>query len=423
MICVVCDEDIGVKDKYLTCISCRKYFHLKCLSHVSQTDFEAFKSKGSAWKCTSCITMKPARSDEKPITPAKSTPELKDLSSEGESDASQSLRGDKLKSKCSKCSKGFSFNSHRPVCSKCSANFHFKCLNLDKSEYYPVQEKWLCEGCIGMNVRHKTGNPGATQQHVSLSQVAGTTGNPAVPTSAGDVTLVTLLMEMRSFRTEVTNKHRELTDNMSKHSDWVEELKVKIDDAVSQIKDFTEQLSFYRQENVNLKGQVAILMDRVNNLEQAARENVVEIQGVPMVKNENVTEIISKISTAINFEFDKGMIDNCYRLKSNRETDRSSGIILKFVRKMDMEEFIAKRKVKRNLNSRDIGFLNGEATVIYVNCSLTPEKRKLLNAARAVRREKHYTFLWVSNGRILMRKDPGSRVVVINCQSDIEKLE
>ncbi|KAG8308884.1 hypothetical protein J6590_098947, partial [Homalodisca vitripennis] len=38
--------------------------------------------------------------------------------------------------------------------------------------------------------------------------------------------------------------------------------------------------------------------------------------------------------------------------------------------------------------------------------------RKLLNKARVVKREKQYTYLWVRNGRIIMRKNPGDRFVV-----------
>ncbi|KAG8240487.1 hypothetical protein J6590_108349 [Homalodisca vitripennis] len=90
---------------------------------------------------------------------------------------------------------------------------------------------------------------------------------------------------------------------------------------------------------------------------------------------------------------------------------------------MDMLEFLAKRRQKRNLNSRDLGFMDGEVTPVYVNESLTPAKRKLLNAARVIKKEKQFTFLWVKNGRIFMRKTEGERFVIIDSEKDLGKLE
>ncbi|KAG8269454.1 hypothetical protein J6590_107197, partial [Homalodisca vitripennis] len=74
------------------------------------------------------------------------------------------------------------------------------------------------------------------------------------------------------------------------------------------------------------------------------------------------------------------------------------------------------------LNSRDLGFMGGEASVIYVNYSLTMEKRKLLNDARKLRRDKRYTYIWVDKGRILMRKNQGDRAVLINNHEDLDRL-
>ncbi|KAG8338032.1 hypothetical protein J6590_009309 [Homalodisca vitripennis] len=101
---------------------------------------------------------------------------------------------------------------------------------------------------------------------------------------------------------------------------------------------------------------------------------------------------------------------------------RPGGIVVRFVRKLDLEKFIQKRKDKRNLNTRDIGFMEGQSNPIYVNNSLTQANRKLLNKARDVKREKQYTYLWVRNGRIFMRKNPGDRFVVIDSMEVLSKL-
>ncbi|KAG8247024.1 hypothetical protein J6590_071483 [Homalodisca vitripennis] len=58
--------------------------------------------------------------------------------------------------------------------------------------------------------------------------------------------------------------------------------------------------------------------------------------------------------------------------------------------------------------------MEGQSNPIYVNNSLTQANRKLLNTAREVKREKQYTYLWVRNRRIFMRKNPGDRFAVID---------
>ncbi|KAG8302155.1 hypothetical protein J6590_036043 [Homalodisca vitripennis] len=59
---------------------------------------------------------------------------------------------------------------------------------------------------------------------------------------------------------------------------------------------------------------------------------------------------------------------------------RAGTIVVKFFRELDMEAFLDKRRQKRNVSSRDLGYMEGESTPVYVNESLTKAKRLLLKA-------------------------------------------
>ncbi|KAG8271835.1 hypothetical protein J6590_054665 [Homalodisca vitripennis] len=59
---------------------------------------------------------------------------------------------------------------------------------------------------------------------------------------------------------------------------------------------------------------------------------------------------------------------------------------------------------------------------IYINESLSPGRRRLLNAAREKKSEKHYTYLWIRGGKILMRKAEGEPVKVVTSLADLDKL-
>lgn len=115
------------------------------------------------------------------------------------------------------------------------------------------------------------------------------------------------------------------------------------------------------------------------------------------------------------------MISACHRLRNREETGKPPGIIVKTVRRMDVQEILKKRRDKRNFSTHHIGLTASPAVPIYVNESLCPGRRRLLNAAKNIQREKHYTFLWIRDGKILLRKADKEPVKVVG-QADLYTL-
>ena len=408
MLCFKCEKDINSTGKYLTCCECSNHFHVECIEEITDSDYDFMISSNVSWKCSICKSSK--KHDDKPVTPL--------------SERKLALTGTESPKNCKVCNKGFSFNAHRATCNKCKSVFHFKCVSLIKEEYnfkYGKTQDWSCHDCNrkpDLRQQRIARQSQADKQSAARDKQAAVAATASQQTS-GDVTILSILEEMRSFRAEVAETHRELTDNMTKHSDWVGELSSKIDNVVKQVTDFTTEISAMKQENLNLKKQVTELMTKVNNLEQETKQNTLEIRGVPYKNDENLMDLLKQMGNAVNFDFNVNMIDKCFRYKVNNQP---GGIVVRFVRKIDLDKLLELRKKKKNFNSRDIGFMEGNATVIYFNESLTQARRKLLNAAKVVKREKHYTFLWVRNGRIFMRKNEGDPAVEIRAEEDLEKL-
>lgn len=172
-------------------------------------------------------------------------------------------------------------------------------------------------------------------------------------------------------------------------------------------------------ENRDLKKSVKMLEERVEDLEQYSRNNCVEIQGIPQEKTEDVVSIVKDIGKAMDMEISDMMVDACHRLGGRQQRgDNPPGIILKFVRRIDKEEFLRKRRVKRSLSTRHIGRKDDHQ--IYINESLSPARRRLHALARAFRKEKNYQFLWVRNGKILLRKEESAPVKVVRSQEDLK---
>lgn len=401
MDCFICKNKIDQNKRYLQCSECSCLFHLGCLKNVKEDDYNYIVSSKCIWKCVTCESKKLKRGDDTPITPTTERvkfdfpkePSVQSSAKESDSDMSEHS-GTRPKIICGICKKGFSFNARRAVCCKCQSSFHLKCIDMTKEQFVEKEKDFVCNSCA-CNIEMSTQN----------------------------VTLKDLLQEMQLFRQEVKNQNKEFTNSLNTYSEWLMEQGEKIKEVDIKLTSLVQDIDNIKQENVNLKLENKALLIKVNNLEQTVRVNTVEIHGVPFQKEEKIMEIINKIATVIGFDFNGEMIDNCYRLKPVTGSTRPAGIVVQFLRRLDKELFVKCRRMKRNLNSRDLGFLNGDASVIYINDSLTPEKRKLLNAARVVKRDKSFTYLWVNNGRILMRKAEGTPFIEIKNIDDLDKLK
>lgn len=143
-----------------------------------------------------------------------------------------------------------------------------------------------------------------------------------------------------------------MTNSLNSYSEWIVENGKKIVLATSKILELITEISNLRQENVNLKKNVYELTVKVNTLEQAAKDNVLEIHGVPFKADENLLEIVGKLLEVVGFEFSENMVDNCYIYKpriiatDGDAIDRPGVVVVKFVRKIDMDLFLKNGEIR-----------------------------------------------------------------------------
>jgi hypothetical protein len=143
-------------------------------------------------------------------------------------------------------------------------------------------------------------------------------------------------------------------------------------------------------ENNQLKKRVQELEGRNDDIEQYSRVNSLEIHGIPLDKNENVLTVVKQVGKALDLEITDAMVDACHRLGRGADPASPPGIIVKFVRRMDKEELLRIRRVKRTLSTRHMGMAMDNP--VYINESLTKRRRLLYNSARKVRRSNSSTY-------------------------------
>ncbi|XP_046667100.1 uncharacterized protein LOC124358896 [Homalodisca vitripennis] len=285
-------------------------------------------------------------------------------------------------------------------CADCTQDFHGSCVRLSKADIeYLASENivWRCEPC-------------AVTRRSSLRLESQAT--------EGNLSLQDVIKAIEDLKSEYKNSLNDL--NVS-----YELLNSKIDDNTEAVKqnnkkvdDYLKLIDTLAPENSKLKDRVSILENKFDEMEQYSRKNCVEIHGIPETDND-VMDHVKSVGQAHGMEITDQMIDNCHLLRKRPGSDRPPGIIIKFVRKIDAENMLQKRKGKK-LSTRHLGMQSD--IPVYINESLSPARRRLLAMAREVKLQKHYKWLWVRGGKIFLRKEDNGPVSTVTCQADLVKL-
>lgn len=304
---------------------------------------------------------------------------------------------------CGTCLKSITSKQIRLECIDCKSEFHGACFKMSKADVDCIVADgmpWRCNKC-GEERRKSLRFESAVQDgNLSLEDIMKK--------------ILEFSDNQRQHEINFNKSYESLFEKMEENTKFVKEHSIKMEKCLKIIDDLVEK-------NKTLNKKVADLEQRVEEMEQYSRANAVEIQGVPEQKNEDVVSVVMGVGKALDMDITESMIDACHRL--GRRTGPNSpppGIIVKFVRRLDKEEILQKRRVKRTLSTRHMNLSMDQP--IYINEALTPVRRRLLAEARRIKREKGIKFLWVRGGKIFLRREESAPVVQVTCQADLDKL-
>ncbi|XP_046402958.1 uncharacterized protein LOC124168734 [Ischnura elegans] len=272
-----------------------------------------------------------------------------------------------------------------------------------------LQQSWICGSCL------------ASQRSVRGENTP--LKPPAVPSDPSAAMLSEILERMKTMQSEQSElkklvsqtqvtlgEHVSILTNMSES---VSRLSIELKSAVS--------------ETATLKKLVCDLEARVNRVEQDSLKNSVEILGVPVEDGANVETLVCKIGQAMGLELTVEDIDHAYPINTRRGSQNTGEarpiIFVRFLRSHTAEAFIRARRAKGKMCLSHIGMSGHSArSPIYINESLTPAHRKLYAAARSLKREGKFKFLWVRGGRIFARIAEGGERLTISNNGDLDSL-
>lgn len=243
------------------------------------------------------------------------------------------------------------------------------------------------------------------------------------------VTLDSIMMELRAMKNHLASLPVLLQDVKSIKNE-IEELKKSCEFNSSILDDHNMRLQSVEnelpkiaalQENIHsLSNEVTVLRSELNGRDQWQRLNNIEIKGVPLKKNENLFTVVDQISIAVDYPIQKSSINYISRIPMQNSKEKL--IIVSFTNRYIKEDFIASARSKKTLLAKEIGFSDSTQSV-FLNDHLTPEYKRLLTSVKTTLKAKGYQYIWVKYGKIHVRKNDSSKIVIVNNHTDLNKLQ
>ena len=216
-----------------------------------------------------------------------------------------------------------------------------------------------------------------------------------------------------------------LSEQLKEALAMVNSLNTKYDKMEETLVVLQEENKALKEEHASLKAQVLSsandlksVQKSLNDLEQYTRRDSVEIRGIPLPEEsqeEDTNEIVLQLSQKMGIPLERKDISVSHRIRSRSSVDPA--IIVKFVRREVRERLYRARKRLKSITTADFGF--SVEKKIFINESLTPKNKELFKDCLRFKKDKSYKFLWTNAGKIFLRRNTDSPVILINSSVDI----
>ena len=207
---------------------------------------------------------------------------------------------------------------------------------------------------------------------------------------------------------DIKSLFRELKQSVDFMSEEFDRIKAELDTCRNGNK-------ILHKENESLRNTVSELTSRVNLIEQHARQQNLEINGIPESKAENLVKTVQQVGNVVSCSIKEDDILSVVRVrKLDPESTNPRAVVVK-LRSMLLRDTILtsvmnfnKVNPDKKLNTQHLGY-GSLAKPVFVSEHLSPLNKKIHAAARRVAKEKGYKYVWVRDGKILIRKEDGQQ--------------
>ena len=216
-----------------------------------------------------------------------------------------------------------------------------------------------------------------------------------------------------------------LTKIVSKIAEDIKDMKTTMENIKTTVDTLSSQLTMVKDEQENIKESVADLFEenrllkmQVNELEQYSKKPNIVLNGIPTQVNENLYEIMKTLGEKMKVDIKEHDIVAIHRLPSKTEI---SPIIVRLAN-YDKKSMLISVSKKIRPNTDMLGMNAAEPKPIYISEHLTKQTASLFKSAQALKKDGLVKFVWIKEGKILLRKQENSPIRKITDLKDVEQI-
>lgn len=209
-----------------------------------------------------------------------------------------------------------------------------------------------------------------------------------------------------------------------------QKIEASVSTLIAQNEDFKKkihQLELQAQED---KNKIILMEEKIEFLEMNNRKSSFVIKNVPYAPNETkeyLIDLVLCLASTIGITISKSNLSDIYRVKAKSGASLNSPVVVETTSVLIKTEILRSCKSfniknKTKLCAKHLGMRKNEDCPVYVAEHLTTKGSRLMFLARDLIKSTSYKFCWTSYGKIYVRKDENSPVILIKTEAQIQGL-
>lgn len=328
----------------------------------------------------------------------------------------------------------------------CLLTYHFQCVGLSKGTKPEDLAKWKCPQCKLKEKRTADFYESPVRKNIDSGDVtvdsdtSNVTLRPRRPIQKDDDSseiLTSLRTEILAAVTDqlpriirgildqklaaLGTRIQSLEDSVTMVSDKYDETRMNLDTQSSSLKKLQSENKQLKDSVKDLEQRLSTAEDNAAKQEQWAKQQNVEIVGIPEVGSESLRDLVVKVAEYAALPLQQGDIEFAHRVSAKRPVSgKPRAIIVRFRERTTKDSFLSAIRKKQGITSKDIG-VDGDLNV-YVNEHLTLNNKQLLSKCKNTAKEHNFKYVWTKNCRIYVRRNDTSPYILVSKEADLKKI-
>lgn len=325
-----------------------------------------------------------------------------------------------MSSKCDSCNKNITKSRPGLECNRCEKIVHLsnQCSGLTNKQLTALRAtenlEWTCQECQNSSSKRRSIIiPDEEDEYESSAE------SPNI-----QLDLKKLLGDIsKEVEKAIKREMRDITQSIQYHSDKMDELIKTIEMLQRNNSTLQKKNIELTNKNNHLEVRVGALEQRIQEIEQQKLLKCIEIHNIPLGENENLTEIVCKISKKLNQNVEyikhakrlpgRGDKPGPVHIELKNEEDQTSWITAAKSKNMELTGSVIAPEVHPYKSSDKI----------FICEALTPYNKQLLWHTKQ-ELKTIYKYIWVKKGILRVRKEgENQKPSIVRSLEDIKKLK